>query len=313
MNSLALPNYVNKLDDRILVPGFNKVLLLEHKKSGLTFREAAQRLKTSPATYAHYLHGRTSCSIKMLKNFCELYDCDLLEKAFNGKFTFSGRSKPINLPRILTQELAYYVGYLQGDGYLGSDGRRLGFTDEYKPQMEKLNSMTCRLFGKEGKVIGVRSPLSKKPCYNLEIKSIVINSFFNMVFGIPKGIKQNLAIPPIIAPKKELLRRYIAGLYDADGTLPKSPAKAKALFLDITLKDRKFVEEIKETLQTFGIKTLPIYKRNGMSPGSNKPSVTWELRIRRREHLFKFLQEINFYHPEKAKRSKELEKLLMGL
>ena len=313
MNSFVLPNYVNKLGDRILVPGFNKVLLLEHKKSGLSFREAAQRLKTSPATYAHYLHGRTSCSIKMLKKFCELYDCNLLEKAFNGNFAFSGRNKEINLPRTLTLELAYYVGYLQGDGYLGSNGKRLGFTDEYRPQMEKLNSMTYRLFGKEGKVVGVRSPLSKKPCYNLEIKSTVINSFLNTVFEIPKGIKQNLAIPSIIAPKKELLRHYIAGLYDADGTLPKSPSKAKALFLDITLKDRAFVEEIKDALQTFDIKTLPIYKRNSVSPGSNKPSVTWELRIRRREHIFKFLQEINFYHPEKARRSKELEKLLKGL
>jgi len=103
----------------------------------------------------------------------------------------------------------------------------------------------------------------------------------------------------------------LAGLYDADGTIPKTPKKAKQLFIDTTLKDKGFIEEIKAALQKFDIETLKIYKRCSTSLSKNNPSITWELRLRRKGFILKFLQEISFYHPDKAKRAKVVRKLLM--
>lgn len=311
MTSFKLPNYVPKLNKKILVVDFDKVLLTEHRKSGLSYKEAAQKLDTTPANYSHYLRGRTACSIAMLKKFCKLYKVNLFDKVFNESFAFTSRCKTINLPREITPELGYYVGYLQGDGYLGSDGIRFGFIDEYLSQMKKIKGMTIELFGKRGTVHEVTSKLSKKPYYRLEVKSAVISSFLNVVFGVPRGIKQDLKIPPIIMQNKEVLKHYLAGLYDADGTIPKTPKKAKQLFIDITLKDKEFIKEIKAALQTFGIETLKIYKRCSTSLSKDKPSITWELRLRRKGFILKFLQEISFYHPDKARRAKSVRKLLM--
>ena len=304
-----LPNYIYDLDEKILVLGFYKVLLKEHKKVGFTHANVAQRVGVMETTYSSYLHGRTSCSIGMLKKLCQIYSSNIMKKAFDGNFLFTIRNKAICLPKRITIGLAYYIGYLQGDGYLGGDGLRFGFFDEYQAQMERLNNLTFKLFKTKGKIKERFTGKSKKPSFNLEIKSLVVNSFINTVFGIPRGKKLNLSIPKIITSNK-MLRHYLAGLYDADGTLPKNPHTAKQLFIDITLKDKKFVEEIKQTLLLFGIETLHLYKREAKSVQSDKPSITWELRIRKKRFILKFLQEIGFYHPDKAKRAEKLKKIL---
>ncbi|MCX6803450.1 MAG: LAGLIDADG family homing endonuclease, partial [Candidatus Diapherotrites archaeon] len=118
-----------------------------------------------------------------------------------------------------------------------------------------------------------------------------MNSFLNSVFEVNRGTKRNLRIPKLIRGNKDLLRHYIAGLYDADGTLPKHPREAKQLFLDITLKDKEFIEEIQLVLTEFGIKTLKLYERFSKSPQNDSVSSTWEIRIRRQADILKFLNE----------------------
>ena len=39
--------------------------------------------------------------------------------------------KIVKLPKLITPKLAYFVGYLQGDGCVESNKRRINFTDEY--------------------------------------------------------------------------------------------------------------------------------------------------------------------------------------
>ena len=312
MGEIGLPNYIRDLNEKVLVVGFHKILQREHKKLGISQGKAAPQIGMRQSTYSHYLNGTTACSICMLKRFSDFYKKNLFEEVLKGSFVFTARKRRVFLPRKLTAELAYYVGYLQGDGYIGSEGLRVGFADEYSAQIEKVNDLTRKLFGVEGRKIEKLSRKAKKPCPNLEIKSLVLNSFLNVVFGIPKGFKEDLRIPPIILQNKRVLRHYLAGLYDADGTLPKFPQKAKQLFIDVTFKDKEFVEEIKDALLQFDIETLKIYKRKARSPDSDKISITWELRIRRKGLILKFLQEIGFYHSDKARRAKELIEFLGG-
>ncbi len=80
MTLIELPNYVSKLNEKIFIVGFDKILLAEHRKTGITCKEAARRLETTPATYSHYLHGQTICSIKILKKFCKLYNINLFDR-----------------------------------------------------------------------------------------------------------------------------------------------------------------------------------------------------------------------------------------
>ena len=166
------------------------------------------------------------------------------------------------------------------------------------------------LFGIQGHIYWKDSEISTKlsPC--LEIKSVVLNSFIHTVFEINLGEKENLKIPEIIKFNKELLRSYLPGLYDSDGTLPKEPDKTKDLFIDITMKDLCFIAEIKECLLLFGIETLKIYNRKHKSPSSEFISSTFEIRIRKIGMLIRFLQEIGFKHPNKALREEKMLKLL---
>ena len=110
------------------------------------------------------------------------------------------------------------------------------------------------------------------------------------------GVKVNLKVPKIILNKKEFLPDYISGLYDADGTLPKRPKKAKQLFVDITMKDKEFIEEIQKILFLFEINTLKLFKRKGTGSFNMVNSFTWEIRIKKKSDILLFLKK-NWFSP----------------
>ncbi len=191
-----------------------------------------------------------------------------------------------------------------------ADGIQVRFTDEYVEQIQKMSALSQSLFGLSGKIRLTLSPLSGNRTPNLEIRNRVLNTFFHVVFELPKGRKKDLKIPSLIKRDPVLLKPYLAGLYDADGTLPKNPRACKQLFLDITLKDRSFIEEIQRVLATFGIETLKIFERVKKFPIGGFVSKTYEIRIRKKRMILKFLQTIGFCHPDKQKRAKQLLELM---
>ena len=306
-----IPNYIEKLDDKICVVGIHNILKESHTKSGLSCRQAGNLLSLSRDYYQKHLTIKPQCSVKFLKDFEKNIDTNIFNKIYEKEeLIFTAKKKHIRLPKEVDPDLAYFIGYLQGDGCLSSDGKYVLFTDEYKEQLEKINDISEGLFGVRGIFLQKESRISHMPVDNLQIGSVVLNSFMNMVFKINKGEKNSLSIPALIKQDEQLLRHYLSGLFDADGTLPKEPKKAKQLFIDITMKDKGLIEEIKESLQTSGIETLKTYERHAKYPNSDVISRTYELRIRRKAMLLKFLQEISFYHPNKAIRAGKMLKLL---
>jgi intein/homing endonuclease len=220
---------------------------------------------------------------------------------------FFSKWKTVSLPATMDAQLAYFIGYLQGDGSIETNEKRINFTDEYKEQLERINNIATELFRTNGKVRSVRSQGSKKDAYRLEIGSRIINSYLHHAFGICRGKKEILRIPEAVKTEKAFLSAYLRGIFDADGTLPRQPDRCKQLFIDITLKDKRFIEELREVLSQFGIDTLQPYCRIAKSPSSETISRTWELRIRRREMIIRFLKQIGFSHPEKRRREKILQ------
>ena len=308
---VPLPNYLPMLDDKVFICGVSKILWQSHAKSGLSCRQAGKLLGFTRDYYQKHLTIKKICSMKFLKRFQKHIDSEIFDKLyFLEKLEFTARTKRVFIPKELTPDLAYFVGYLQGDGCLTSDKKMITFSDEYIEQIEQINLVSEKLFGIRGHVYWKDSKISTKlsPC--LEIKNVVLNSFIHTVFKINLGEKQNLKIPAIIKFDKELLRSYLPGLYDSDGTLPKEPDKAKDLFIDITMRDMCFIEEIKACLLLFGIETLKIYNRRHKSPSSEAISSTYEIRIRKIGMLIRFLREIGFKHPNKSVRSVKMLRLL---
>jgi len=306
MVNVPLSNYLCELDEEIKVFNFHENLKQSHFKSGKTMREIAKIVGVHEVTYSLYIKGKNRPNLRMLKKLSKVYGVDFLKTAFEGNYSFIIKKKVTNLPRVLTADLAYYVGYLQGDGYLETDKKGFGFTDEYKSQIEKMQLLTRKLFGVKSKIYAVYPRVGTKECYNLIVNSFIINSFICSVFEINRGNKINLKIPNIILKNRLLLPDYISGLYDADGTIPKNPRNVKQLFVDITMKDKCFVEQIKQVLLSFGINTLKLFERKAHSCFNVKSSSAWEIRIRKRADILKFLQVIGFHHPDKLRRQNEL-------
>lgn len=310
MDSISLPNYLPCLDEKIKVTEFHKILFEQHSKIKLTMRAVSKMIGVHEVTYQLYLKGKNKPSFEMLKKLSKIYGVNLLQIAFEQNFDFILKKKVVKLPRTLTSDLAYYIGYLQGDGYLESDKKSYGFADEYKNQMEKLNELTKKLFNINGHIFEVVSKIATKPCYTLVINSFVVNSFIHNYFGIIRGKKKELRIPKIMFSNKKILASYISGLYDSDGTIPKNPRKAKQLFLDVTMKDKFFMNEIKNALEFFGIFSLKLYERRSHSGVGSWDSPSWEIRIRKKSEIIKFLSVIGFRHPDKSRRAKEIVSML---
>jgi len=150
---------------------------------------------------------------------------------------FTARKNNVKIPTKITPRLAYFIGYLQGDGSIESCGKRINFTDESYLQLVKINNLCHGIFGTKGRIRSVRAVLSKKPCYILEIGNLVINSYLSDIIGIKKGVKKHLTVPDIVLANREITKYYIIGLYDADGTLPKDSKRCKQFFIDLTMQD----------------------------------------------------------------------------
>jgi hypothetical protein len=212
----------------------------------------------------------------------------------------------VSIPEFLSPQLAYFIGYLQGDGCLESNMKRVTFTEEDIEQINLINGLAFALFNVVGKVRERFPKLSKKVLYNLEIGSVDVHKFLGAVFNIPVGVKKDLSIPSIVKENKTLLRWYLCGLFDADGTLPKEASAVRYPFIDITLKDKAFIEEIRTALLDFGIVTLKPYRRLAKSPNSNFISETWELRIRKKSDMIRFINEVGFFSKAKNDRATRL-------
>ncbi len=228
---------------------------------------------------------------------------DLIQKS-NPRF-FS-RWKSVNLPTHFTPKFAYYVGYLYGDGSVEKSGKRINFADEYLSQMERMNILTYELFDIKGLIQEVHTFYSKKASYRLWIGSKILNAYLHSLFGLNQGVKKNLHIPKAFISHKKLLSWFLKGVFDADGTLPKNPLKVKQLFIDLTMKDKCFIEEVKTVLIGYGVPTLKLFCRKKKSPDSDFISHTWEIRIRKRADILMFLKEVGFSHPDKRRRAKEI-------
>lgn len=305
-----IPNYLSKLDDKLIICDVSTILKDTHKKTGLSYRQAGKIIGITEWTYAKNLNSNRS-SIGFLKKFTNGIDSLTFEKIYlQEKITITAKKKLIPLPKQVDSNLAYFFGYLQGDGCLVKDGIRLTFTDEYIEQLESINALSKKIFGITGAISLFSSEISTKPCPRLHIKSVVMNSFFHVVLGLNRGKKKDMTIPLLIRHDKNLLSHYIAGLFDADGTIPKNPETAKQLFLDITMRDQSFIEDIKLALKEFGIDTLKTFERITKSPSSDFISKTYEIRIRRKAMILKFLQEIGSYHPNKRKRAERIIQMI---
>ena len=110
--------------------------------------------------------------------------------------------------------------------------------------------------------------------------------------------QENWDTPRIIKnQKKEILRSYVRGFFDAEGGLPKNPGSAKQKYICFSQKNRNSLEFIRNTLINFEFRPTNITFCGNV----------WEFRLARKNDMIKFYDIIGSSHEDKATRLKILK------
>jgi len=130
---------------------------------------------------------------------------------FKGKL--SSQAKPITVPA-LTSEVAYFLGYLQGEGSVSSDGWRVRLRiHQDSPQiLERLIAVAEQFGGSTHTVITPEQGNTK--AFELQLNSAALNQYLSQF----KQPFTSLSVPDCILLGTQAIREaYLAGLADADG------------------------------------------------------------------------------------------------
>lgn len=129
------------------------------------------------------------------------------------KQKISSQAKPISVPA-LTSEIAYFLGYLHGDGSVATDGWRVRFRiAENHPQIIERLIAVAQEFGLETYTLRTPEQCQTK-AFELQLNSSALNQYLSQF----KKPFTSISVPDcILLGTQEIRAAYLSGLADADG------------------------------------------------------------------------------------------------
>lgn len=302
--NIPLKNYLLKLREDIKILGISTLLKKWHSERFESYASGAKEVGISATFYREIILGNLAMPIRVLKLFSKK-DISLLKKIYSKRVYFTARKKSNLLPKTINPKLAYIIGYLHGDGHIDSNGKRVSFFDKYFSQLEIISELMIHLFEVGGNLY------LNKAVPTLDLGRVTINSFLTEVIGITRGKRKSNKIPEDIQKNKILLKWYLCGLFDAEGSMPLNPKKRRDLYIDIAMKDENLISIIGGMLEEkFDILSYGPYKRLAKNSHSSKITLEYELKIRKLSEIKKFFKVINTLHPDKIRRKNLILDLL---
>ena len=152
---------------------------------------------------------------------------------------------------------ARLIGYILGDGSASQESIRIVCSDEYEDVKEDIIN-TAKKLGLNPKVTKSRRKNKDgkygKWLYHIQLGSRVLSRFFSRIgFTGRRSSKKSLStkifrVPQIIFESpKNVVKEFLSGLFETDGTVGKSECS-------VTTKDRDLAEGLVLLLASFGIK-----------------------------------------------------------
>jgi len=304
---INLNNFLLSLREDIKLIDVAPIIQEWHKKNMPSVKVASKKLKISENFYRCILNGKNPLPIWILKRLSSL-DSELCGDIYQNLSFVTARTNKDRLPISISPQLAYYIGFLHGDGHVDKNGKRVSFFEKYGAQLKIINKLNRLLFNVNGDLYFRKD--EKREFWTLDIRRVTINSFLSDIIGIKRGKRVSNKIPEKIIKNKELLKWYLCGLFDAEGSMPLNPKNRKNLYIDIAMRDVDLISKVKTLLLEFGIESYGPYKRVSKSPHSNNLTIESELRIRKQSEIKKFLTEIGTLHPDKVRRKDLILSLL---
>ncbi|WP_048150524.1 ATPase, T2SS/T4P/T4SS family [Palaeococcus ferrophilus] len=211
-----------------------------------------------------------------------------------AQFLLSMNSNRVKLIREVDERLSYIVGVLLGDGYLSSNGYYLSATFD---EMEYMNAFieSVSNFLPDTKPAIKDNGTSTVVTYGSKIFAEMLSRIFN----VPRGKKSSVwDVPDVVLSNDDLMRYFLAGLFDADGYVDESgPAVV------LTTRSESAARKVWYALQRLGIiSTVSRVRNRGFKEG-----MIFRVTISGVEDLGKFYRLIPLRHSRKIEK---LEKIL---
>ena len=177
----------------------------------------------------------------------------------NVRFSKRDKEKGINIPQYLTPEIAEDIGIQVGDGSMYYKTSKkcadaITVSSNYKEldYLEYVVKLKTKLYN-----FGKHKLLERKNERNLKFHSEAISTFYNSVFNLPIGKKDNVDIPSIIknSQDEQIIISFIRGMVDTDFGLIKRIKYGKVYpTLEGSSKSKKLIDSISLIFKRFGIK-----------------------------------------------------------
>lgn len=238
--------------------------------------------------YVRNWNRRGSLSVKKYYKLSKILNINLNSKFYRGK----NCKRYSYLPNKMTNDLAYVIGILLGDGHLKNDNGNLkgDWTVEayfdIKTAAKKYQKAFYNTFKLKPKITKDRN------YYVANIASKAIHKYLNLICKIPNGAKSHKITVPNIPMNKNNLSCLIQGLFDSDGTCctKKKSVRYSSVSKDIICQLEKIFRSY------YNINTK---KNIWIKHKKYKPLYTI---IIYRDYLLKFKKNIGFKHPIKKEK-----------
>lgn len=181
--------------------------------------------------------------------------------------TYASQHK-VKIPE-LNSEIAYFVGYVGGDGHLKpyNKSKKWEIIIESWTDLNELKILDDILY----KNFGLRGCISKNKTrkgWRIFINSKIIHRILTNIFDVPAGNKSSVIdVPDIIKNSgTDIIKSYIKGWFDAEGFVTTSHGR---LQIEFYVKNKKITKWMKKKFDEFEIKsnlkknnTLVVYSSN---------------------------------------------------
>ena len=228
-------------------------------------------------------------------------------RADASRFTYSWlpgthRRNEFEPPKTLTEEYAYLMGLLIGDGYcMRRDVIQICVPD---PEMKKVvQDLSLRLFGTRGTTLG----------HWWFMSGVKIRAYLEYL-GLDKSRAWEKDVPQSIfgAPKK-VVAAFLRGLFDTHGRIGRTGRKNSSADIWLGSSSRDLINSVQGLLLNFGIITAVARISDGyhVSELNGRKIISrhgeYRLRVKGADSIRIFQKEIGFGLPSKQKTSASLD------
>lgn len=231
-------------------------------KSKQSWTQIAESLNISRSMLFNYKNNAYPLPYSLFKQISDRVNYHAKYNIINkDRYIFKKIRKPL-----LTKELAEIIGALSGDGHINKNNYEVSITCSKldKEYIYYLKEIFERLFGLKFRII------TQENIIRLKTYSKSLALFFHTIYGLPLGRKMNkLKIPAKVKDNDEVLKSYIRGLFDTDGSI--YLRRQKDIVIEIISRDGRYLEEVREVLESLGFfcgisgKNLYIYQKKMIS------------------------------------------------